>query len=91
MTASYICVTYGYSLRGYDGFWVDLQRLMDRIHLRKHDTREPHVLVVVMGIFKREYGHIMHILPLVNVTLSGISIGMLLLFPVSRPYAMPEL
>ena len=24
MDASYICVKYGYSLRGYEGFWVDL-------------------------------------------------------------------
>ena len=76
MTASYICVTYGYSLRGYEGFWIDSQRLMDGIHLRKHDRREPHVLVAVMGRFKGEDGNILYIFPLVNVTLSGIRICM---------------
>ena len=52
MTASYICVTYGYSVRGYEGLWVDLQWLMDGIHLGKHDRRETPVLMVVMVRFK---------------------------------------
>ena len=64
MNASYICMKYGYSLRGYEGFWVDSQCLMDGIHLRKHDRREPHMLVVVMGVFKGEYVNRIHILPL---------------------------
>ena len=76
MTASYMCVTYGYSLRGYEGFWVDLQRLMDDIRLGKHDRREHHVLVAVMGRIKTEDSNIMHLLPLVNVTSSGIRIRM---------------
>ena len=33
-------------------------------------------LVEVIGILKEEDGNIMHILPLVNLTLSGISIHM---------------
>ena len=76
MIASYICVTYGYSLRVYEVFWVDSQRLMDGIHLGKNYRREPHVLVAFMGIFKGEYGNIMHLLPSLNVTLSGIRIRM---------------
>ena len=51
-TTSYIYVAYGYSLRGYEGFWVDSQRLTDGIHLIKHYRREPHVLVVAMVRFK---------------------------------------
>ena len=35
MTASYIYVAYVYSLRGYEGLWLDFQRLMDGIHFGK--------------------------------------------------------
>ena len=52
MTASYTCVIYGYSVRGYEGFWVDLQWLVDGIHLVKHDRRETPVLVAVVVRFK---------------------------------------
>ena len=51
---------------------------MGGIHLGKHDRREPHVLVAVMVIFNGKDGVIIHLLPLVNVTSSGISICMLL-------------
>ena len=47
---------------------------MDGIHLVKHDRREPHVFVLVMGRFKGEDGGIMHLLLFVNVTLSDIRI-----------------
>ena len=73
MTASYICVAYRYSLRGYDGLWIDSQRLMYGVHFVKYDRRGPDVLVEVMGKFKGEDGYIMHLIYLVNVTLSGIS------------------
>ena len=66
MTESYICATYGYPLRGYEGFSVDLQWLMDIIHLRKQYRREPHVLLEVMGIFKGEDGNRTNTPPLVN-------------------------
>ena len=49
---------------------------MNVINLGKHDRREPHVLVAVIGRLKRDYGNIMHLLPLVNVTLLRISIRM---------------
>ena len=74
MTANYTCVTYGYSLIWYDGFCVELKRLMDVINLRKHDRRETKLLVAVMVRFKGEDGDRMNVLPLVNVTLSGIRI-----------------
>ena len=41
---------------------------MDVIHLGKHDSREPHMLVTVMVIFKGEDGDIINIPPLENVT-----------------------
>ena len=49
---------------------------MDGIHLGKHDRKEPRVLVVVMVIFKGEYFNRTHLLPLVNLTSSGIRIRM---------------
>ena len=35
-TAAYICVKYGYSLQGYEGLWVDCQRLINGIHFRNY-------------------------------------------------------
>ena len=74
MTAAYIYVAYDYYLRGYEGFWVNFQRLIDGIHIGNYDRREPHVIVSVMGIFRGEYGDCMHMIPLINVTQSGIRI-----------------
>ena len=39
MTAAYICVTYGYSLRGYEGLWFDFQRLINGIYIENYDRR----------------------------------------------------
>ena len=74
MTPSYICVTYGYSLIGYEGLWVDSQRFMDSIHLVKHYKRDPHVLLAVIGSFEVDDGNRMHVLPLVNLISSGTRI-----------------
>ena len=35
MTASYICVTYSHSFRGYERLFVDLQRLIKGLNLAK--------------------------------------------------------
>ena len=56
MAASYICVVYGYSLRGYEGFWVDCNRLIKHIHVGKFDSRALHVTVDALGRFKSEDG-----------------------------------
>ena len=61
-------------MQGYKGFWVDYQRIIDGIHIGEYARREPHVIVSVMGIFKGEDGERMHLLPLINVTQSGIRI-----------------
>ena len=74
MTATYICVAYGYSLRGYKGLWVYCQRLIDEIHIVKYDRRDPHVILSAMRRFKREDRDRMHLLPLINITQSGIMI-----------------
>ena len=74
MTAAYIFVTYVYYLRGYKGLWVDCQQLIDGIHIGKADRREPHVIVSVMRIFMGEDGDRVHLLPMINVTQSGIRI-----------------
>ena len=69
---------YVYSLRGYEGFWVDCQKLIYGIHIGKYDRQEPHMIVSVMGRFKEEYGDLMHLIPLINITQSGIRIKMYL-------------
>ena len=74
MTGAYLVIAYGYSLRGYEGFWVDAQRLCDNITVGKHDERCPHLIVPLLGRFKAESGDRMHVFPLANVTSSGIAI-----------------
>ena len=74
MTADYICVTYGYYLRGYERFWVDCQRLIDEIYVGNYDRQEPHVIISVMGRFKGGDRYCIHLIPLINITQSGISI-----------------
>ena len=74
MTAAYLCVTYGYSLRGNEGFWVDGDRLCENIRVGKRDERCPHVLVPLLGRFKSEEGDRMHVIPIVNKTRSGIKV-----------------
>ncbi len=74
MTAAYIATTFGYSLRGNEGFWVDAQRLIDNINVGKYDTRAKHVTICLLGRFKGEEGDRMHVFPLASVTRSGIRI-----------------
>ena len=74
MAASYICIAYGYSLRGHEAFWIDCDHLLRFIHVSKADTRVPHVIVDALGRFKGKDGDRMHLFPLVNKTRSGILI-----------------
>ena len=74
MTGSYLVIAYGYSLRGYEGFWVDAKRLCDYISTGKDDDRCPHLIVPLLGRFKSESGDRMHVFPLSSVTNSGIPI-----------------
>ena len=72
MTAAYLCATFGYSLRGCEGLWMDAWRLRSYIHIGKSDPKAPHVLIALVGRFKAEEGDRMHVLPLANVSRSGI-------------------
>ena len=74
MAASYICVDYGYSLRGHKAFWNNCNRLLRFIHVGKADPRTPHVIVAALERFKGEDGDRMHLFPLVNETCSGVRI-----------------
>ncbi len=74
MTAAYMCVTFGFSLRGNEGLWVDADRLIEGINIGRHDPRAKHVIVALLGRFKGEDGDRMHVFPLASVTRSGIRI-----------------
>ena len=74
MLGAYLCCTYGHSLRGNEGLWVDADRLCRHIGMGKYDQRAPHVLISLLGRFKSEDGDRMHVFPLANTTRSGIRI-----------------
>ena len=73
MAGGYMVSTYGYSLRGNEGFWVDADRLVAAIGMGKHSAI-PHVIISLLGRFKSEEGDRMHVFPLASVTRSGIRI-----------------
>ena len=76
MAGGYIATTFGYSLRGNEGFWVDGDRLKKGLPLGRDctDSNERHVVISLMGRFKGEDGDRMHVVALANVTRSGIRI-----------------
>ncbi len=77
MCGGYISVTYGYSLRGNEGLWVDAERLIEGIDIGRNPTHErPHVIVSLLGRFKGEDGDRMHVFPLATTTKSGVRIRM---------------
>jgi hypothetical protein len=67
---SFVVVTYVLSLRGPEGFLLDLGQL------RKNWFRseESHLLVGLRGKIKGEHHHRVHLIPCVKVTLSGIDV-----------------
>ena len=73
MCGGYMAVTYSYSLRGNEGFWVDGDRLQQYLHLGQSGNLEiPHVAVALLGRFKSEGGDRMHVFTLANETKSGV-------------------
>ena len=57
MAGGYMAVTYSYSLRGNEGFWVDGDRLVEHIKLGSSEGEDiPHVFVALLGRFKAEGG-----------------------------------
>jgi hypothetical protein len=76
MVCGYIVVTFGYSLRGHEGFWTDAGRLCEGIGTGRNPSvgERRHVLVSLLGRFKGEQGTRMHVFPLSDRTSSGIRI-----------------
>jgi len=71
-----VVVTFGYSLRGHEGFWMDAGRLCEGIRTGRNPPvgELRHVLVSLLGRFKGEQGTRMHVFPLSDRTSSGIRI-----------------
>ena len=78
MVAGYISVTYAYSLRGNEGFWVDGDALVRNIRLGNYDIDCPHVVVVLLGFFKAEGGERMHafLSPILQLRMLGYAPGL---------------
>ena len=65
MCGGYIAVSYSYSLRENEGFWVDGDRLQSHLQLGCSETYEiSHVAVALLGRFKYEGGDRMHVFTL---------------------------
>ena len=69
---TYSVISFCGSLRGNEGFMTDLGGL--RLHRSKGRVGrdDPHVAVTLLGRFKGETGERLHLIPLPNVTRSGI-------------------
>ena len=74
MVAAYVAITYSYSLRGNQGFWVDGDALCQHIELGRNAMPIPHVVVSLLGFFKAETGERMHVFSLANTTRTGIRV-----------------
>ena len=73
MTGACMAVTYSYSLRGNEGFWVDGDSLVANINLGRESVMDiPHMVVGLCGRFKAEGGYRMHFFSLANVMKSGV-------------------
>ena len=72
---AYSVISYGASLRGSEGLKLDLKTLIKHFDKgSKLTDAVPHVVVPLRGRFKGEQGERCHLLPLSNVTKSGIQI-----------------
>ena len=66
ITGAYLVITFGYSLRGNEGLWVDADCLCRNIEVGKTYRHAPNMLVPLIGRFKVEDGYRMNVLPIVN-------------------------
>jgi hypothetical protein len=83
MGLSYLTITFTASLRGNEGMKLDIGALMshwdegriENIKPSQHKYKmPPHVLIPLRGRFKGETGERCHLLPLVDITKSGINV-----------------
>jgi hypothetical protein len=72
--ATYSVLTYASSLRGNEGFLLDLFGLRTHIDKGKNDPTDPHVVAPLLGRLKGEDGERYHMLLMVNETSSGLQI-----------------
>ena len=70
----YCTICFTASLRGNEGFLLDLRGLISHIQKGKHDLLQPHVVAPLLGRFKGETGERYHLVALPNVTKTGIEI-----------------
>jgi hypothetical protein len=71
---AYSAMTYAASLRGNEGFLLDLFGLRQHIVKGKHDLEDPHVAAPLLGRLKGEDGERYHMLLMASVTHSGLKI-----------------
>lgn len=69
---AYSTICFCGSLRGHEGFLVDLQGLRMHLNDGKLDMEDPHVVVPLLGRFKNEVGERFHLVLLASTTRSGL-------------------
>ncbi len=75
MTGSLIVILFCGSLRGHEGFMLDADSLAKNISVGIKTTNgKSFILVPLYGYFKGENGERMHVIPLTEVTRSGIKV-----------------
>jgi hypothetical protein len=72
--AAYSALSYASSLRGNEGFLLDLFGLRQHISKGKHDLEDPHVAAPLLGRLKGEDGERYHMLLMASETASGLKI-----------------
>jgi hypothetical protein len=68
---AYSVLSFVASLRGPEGFMLDLSMLLDKLHKGKVHA-DPHIVAPLLGRFKGETGEKCHLLPMASVTHSGL-------------------
>ena len=72
----YLIIAFTCSLRGNEGFMIDLNGLIDHVYgvKRPDDKDYPHVVITLLGRFKNEWGERWHIMLAVGRTASGLEV-----------------
>ena len=76
LVGCYLIVTFACSLRGNEGFMIDLFGLISHIKDGRSNTANPHVVIPLLGRFKNEVGERLHLMLSVNETKSGFQVRM---------------
>lgn len=72
----YLVVGFACSLRGNEGFMMDLFGLISHIRDGRNDPQTPHIVIPLLGRFKNETGERLHLMLSVNETKSGFKVRM---------------